>query len=51
MLFKFGKVTSPRWSFCKLHDETIMYLFYDWLIVKKYGINWNLYYQIILIFQ
>ena len=27
MLFKFGKVTSPRCSFCKLHDETIMHLF------------------------
>ena len=38
MLFKFGKVTSPRWSFCKLHDETIMYLFYDCLIVKTL---WN----------
>ena len=23
MLFKFGKVTTPRCSFCKLHDETI----------------------------
>ena len=38
MLFKFGKVTSPRCSFCKLHDETIMHLFYDCLIVKKL---WN----------
>ena len=27
MLFKFGKVISPRCSFCKLHDETIMHLF------------------------
>ena len=27
MLFKFGKVTSPRCSFCKLHDEAIMHLF------------------------
>ena len=27
MLFKIGKVTSPRCSFCKLHDETIMHLF------------------------
>ena len=27
MLFKFGKVISPRCSFCKLHDKTIMYLF------------------------
>ena len=39
MLFKFGKVTSPRFSFCKLHNETIMHLFYDCLIVKDYGIN------------
>ena len=38
MLFKFGKVTSPRCSFCKLHDETIMPLFYDCLIVKEL---WN----------
>ena len=38
MLFKFGKVTSPRCSFCKLHNETIMHLFYDCLIVKKL---WN----------
>ena len=38
MLFKFGKVTSPRCSFCKLHDETIMHLFYDCFIVKKI---WN----------
>ena len=27
MLFKFGKVTSPRCSFCKFHYETIMHLF------------------------
>ena len=27
MLFKFGKVTSPRCSFCKLHDEKIMHIF------------------------
>ena len=27
MLFKFGKVISPRCCFCKLHDETIMHLF------------------------
>ena len=35
MLCKFGKVTSPRYSFCKLHNETIMHLFYDWLIIKR----------------
>ena len=35
MLFKFGKVPSPR---CKLHDETIMQLFCDRLIVKRI---WN----------
>ena len=28
MLLRFGKVTCPC-SFCKLHDETIMHLFYD----------------------
>ena len=38
MLFKFGKVTSPRCSFCKLHDETIRHLFYDCFIVKRI---WN----------
>ena len=38
MLFNFGKVTSTRCSFCKLHDETIMHLFYDCLIVKEL---WN----------
>ena len=27
MLFKFGKVTSPRCSFCKFHNETVMHLF------------------------
>ena len=27
MLFIFGKVISPRCSFCKLHEETIIYLF------------------------
>ena len=29
MLFKSGKLTCTLYSFCKLHDETIMYLFYD----------------------
>ena len=38
MLFKFGKVISPRCCFCKLHDETIVYLFYDYLIVRSI---WN----------
>ena len=38
MFFKFGKVTSPRWSFCKLHDETSVHLFCDCLIVKRI---WN----------
>ena len=38
MLFKLGKVTSPRCSFCKLQGETVMYLFYDYLIVKEL---WN----------
>ena len=27
MIFKFGKVTSPQYSYCKLHDETIMHFF------------------------
>ena len=35
ILFKFGKVNSPRYSSCKLHNETIMHLFYDYLIVKS----------------
>ena len=35
---KFGKVNFARCSFCKLHDETIMHLFYDCLIVKRI---WN----------
>ena len=38
MLFKFGKVISPRCSFCKLHKETNIHLFYDCLIVKRI---WN----------
>ena len=38
MLFKFGKVISPRCSFCKLHEETIIHLFYDCSIVKRI---WN----------
>ena len=38
MLFKFGKVISPRCSFCKLQEETIMHLSYDCLIVKR---MWN----------
>ena len=38
MLFKFGKAISPRCPFCKLHEETIMHLFYDCLIVKRI---WN----------
>ena len=38
MLSKFGKVTSLRCFFCKLHNETIMHLFNDCLIVKKL---WN----------
>ena len=38
MLLKFGKVYSPRCSFCKLYDEKIMHLFYDCLIVKRI---WN----------
>ena len=37
-IFKFGKVISPRRSFCKLHEETIMHLFYDRLVVKRI---WN----------
>ena len=35
---KFGKVVSPRCSFCKTHEETIMHLFYDYLIAKAL---WN----------
>ena len=38
MLSKLGKVTSPRCSLCKLHNETIMHPFYDCLIVKR---TWN----------
>ena len=38
MLFKFVRVTSPRCSFCKLHDERTMQLFSDCLIFKKL---WN----------
>ena len=38
MPFKFGKMTSARCSFCKLHDKTIKHLFYDYLIVKRI---WN----------
>ena len=38
ILFIFGKLTSPRRYFCKLHEETIMHLFYDCLIAKRI---WN----------
>ena len=38
MLFKFGKVISWWCSFSELHDETIMHLFYDCLIVRRI---WN----------
>ena len=38
MLFKFGKVISPRFYFCKLHEETIIHDFYDCLSVKRI---WN----------
>ena len=37
-LFKFGKVISPRCSFSKLHEETIIHLFYECLIAKRI---WN----------
>ena len=37
ILFKFEKVT-PQCSLCILHDETIMHLFYDCLIIKRL---WN----------
>ena len=35
MLFKFGKVISPRCSICKLHEETIMHLLNECLILKR----------------
>ena len=35
IFFKFGKVISPRSSFCKLHGQTIMPLSYVCLIVKR----------------
>ena len=38
ILFKFGKEISPRCSFCKLHEVTIMHLFHDCVIVKRI---WN----------
>ena len=38
MPFKFGKITSPRCSFCKLHDETVIHLIYDYLIAREL---WN----------
>ena len=38
MRFKFGKGISPECSFCKLHKETMIQLFYDCLIVKRI---WN----------
>ena len=38
MHFKFGKVISPRSSFCKLHDGTTMHLFYGCVIVRRI---WN----------
>ena len=38
ILFKFGKGFSPQCSFCKLHEETLIHLCYDCLIVKRI---WN----------
>ena len=39
MFFKFGKVISSRcFFFCKLHEKTIIHLFYDCSIVKRI---WN----------
>ena len=38
MLLKYGKVISRPCSFCKLHDEIIVHLFHDCLIVKRI---WN----------
>ena len=38
MLFKFGNVISPQCSFWKLHEETVMHLSYDCLIIKRI---WN----------
>ena len=35
MLFKFRKVISLRCGCCILHEETIMHIFYDCLIVKR----------------
>ena len=51
MLFKFGKEISPRCSFCKLHEETIMHLFHDCVIVKKIWNQLKSIYQIILNFR
>ena len=35
MIFKFGKVISPRCFFCKLHKETIMHLPYECLMIER----------------
>ena len=35
MVLKLRKVTFPLCSVCKLHNEIIMHLFYDCLIVKS----------------
>ena len=32
MLSEFEKITSPWCSFCKLHGETAMHLFYDFIM-------------------
>ena len=29
MLFRFGKIDSPLWSFCKMIDETPLHLFFN----------------------
>ena len=46
MFFKFGKVISPQCSFRKLHEETVIHLFHDCVIVKRIcnqlkSILWN----------
>ena len=35
MNFRNSKLKTSRCFFCKLHDETIMHVFYDCLIVKE----------------
>ena len=38
MLFTFGKIRTPLFSFCHSYDEIIKHIFLEWICVKQL---WN----------